>query len=346
MQAGSRTCRRFAAPVILFGLLGLLPPLPASAACDESARLAIEAGEVLEVGISASDGTVKIRTPGGVCEETLGDWARWDAPAARRPTTIEPLPAPPEASPQTPAPAPAVQSTPARPSTKTAPPPVARERPPAPAEVRPTGPRFPTETRSPPSESLPSYPVPWRQTTCAPLSDYWRPAAFLVDGKVYHLARIFTIDQNGDNVVDNVGFILESAQAGALIVRYHARPGMFSASTVHGLGIEDGTAIARLCFGESTFSRTQVEAAPPLVVPFRIPNLAAQLKEKEASALPPAKPKSPEPPLEAHEIAFGMTFFGVATLLGGAIAFVVIRRRRRREPPAPPDLLEELAEET
>lgn len=190
----------------------------------------------------------------------------------------------------------------------------AKSAPPAPLEAATPEPPAPTARR----------PMPWEKVdTCIQLGEKWKAGTMRVGPYTYALARAYTIDRDNDSIVDDVSFVLESREAPPLVIRYDASPGVLSAKMLPGLRLDDDSLIRKLCFGNQQFEIAKEEAvAKPL---FRLPDLAAEARAKEAKPKKAAPAKSA--PISTSQILMAVGFFGGASLIGGAVAFVLYRRR-------------------
>jgi hypothetical protein len=78
----------------------------------------------------------------------------------------------------------------------------------------------------------------------------WRPAEHIVANVRYRLARVFTLDDDYDGRVENVGFLLRADGRPDLILFYFDAEDRPSAATVPSLQLSDEREIGRLCFGQ------------------------------------------------------------------------------------------------
>ena len=119
------------------------------------------------------------------------------------------------------------------------------------------------------------------------LEEFWQGTMVAVRGVSYRLVRVYTIDLNSDNRVDDVGFLLKAQGKPDLAISYLG--GDLPAATLPELQLSDESIIERLCF-ESRALAAQGTSAQG------IPDLAAELK---ASMKIKATPKKPGPAKEA-----------------------------------------------
>ncbi len=153
------------------------------------------------------------------------------------------------------------------------------------------------------------------------LTRYWPAGLHQYSGKWYWLSRVFTLDDNNDGTIDDVGFILKSEGLADIQVNYFPGPGRQSIVSVPTLRLADEGRIKNLC-----------------------PNQQAYRKPPPGKGYPIGyKPPPPPPPTfmetimaELDEMSGG---YGDAVLIGGGVlvallggfgSWTVISRRRNR----------------
>jgi hypothetical protein len=259
--------------------------------CDVIHRHVVESGELPNFIIDPSTDSVTVTTSRGQCRESTVDWTKrdWNGLGNR----VQPA-----ARPQQPQPPPAArQEAPASPPARTASPPAGAEFPARPFETHPAfrkdpAPAEPTVTAPAAQDDMPRRRPPG---DCLPLAEFWKPGDVIFNGRTFQIARAFTIDANGDGVVDDVGFRLKSSTGDEADMRYFPRTGSAAAKAIEGLGLADDSVISRLCFGsvdllaERPPEPSRAEAPPPPQA-FRVPDLASEYARREGGAAPGETP--------------------------------------------------------
>jgi hypothetical protein len=144
----------------------------------------------------------------------------------------------------------------------------------------------------------------------------WPPGEHVVGGVRYWLARVFTLDDDHDGRVENVGFQLRADGRADLVLFYFDAADRPSAASVPSLRLGDEREIGRLCFGQLHFSGPRPVAG------------LAQAGPRSA----PGKDRTP------NFLALLLVTAGAAAVLLGSGALVgyllIVRRRaadRRRQ---------------
>ncbi len=323
--------------------------------CDRLLKEAIRERLLTEVTISATGETVRIRTTRGACEESIAVWAARDSSWATTPTRPEPKARKKAADSRTSKKLP--ESRPERdenPASK------------APASDKPVvkrselpSPQDRGKAENPPERSegfrtdIPSIvgarrrpqappPEPMRNRGCVSLTEHWHSEILSVGGNWYALARAFSIDQDGDGVTDNVGFVLVSEDASELIIRYKAERGQFSGRSLAGLRLDDESVFPSLCFEMATFDLPRTDTVQPI---FEVPDLAAEARvraEEQQANAEEKRPPTPSVPKTGGAAVSPLELGIVAGVAGGAaliglVILIVVRRRSKNRPAADED---------
>lgn len=122
----------------------------------------------------------------------------------------------------------------------------------------------PSATLSP-RETMPA--APWGRAPARPsgtkcdrrVEEFWPSGDHIVAGERYRLERVFTLDDDRDGRVENVGFLLRAPGRPDLLMFYFDAEGKPSAATVTTLRRDDDD-IGRLCFGQAFYGTA--ESAP------------------------------------------------------------------------------------
>jgi hypothetical protein len=308
-----------------------------------------KSGEVPQFTIDPSTSTVKVETTAGSCRESIEEWSAREWPAAPRRRAKSSSAAP--AKKTRPRPGETLTTTPFQPDRPhqdkaedvAKPKPILPE-PPAAAPVEPfqTHPDMATEKppaplAEPRAEAPPAAPSAAPSATrppprgCNPVTTVWHAGEYQFHGRAYRLKRVFTIDKNGDTVVDNVGFLLVSPGGQQLDLRYNAVPGGMSARDVAGLALVSEAVIPTLCFATVDFDALAATANQEKPAPlFQEPDLAAEYADLQSGKTPPGGGVV-EPPKTSNTfgivIAAASGVFGTVVVLGLAAFFT--RRKWR-----------------
>ena len=330
-------------PLALFILIGLIGNFLLVAPASRAARVdcgvildaARKAGVTPTLYLDPDYGIARLESGGDHCAEPIEEW-RLRGSHLKSSGKAPPPPAA-ESPAQEPAPkAPAQETAPA----PVAPPEAAREAPappPAPAPVAP--PVAPRKAPAPPPAPVPeSPPEAVREEAPAPppsrplergepcdraLDEFWRGTVVAVGGVNYSLVRVYTIDLDSDNRVDDVGFRLKAPGKPDLMISYLR--GDLPGSSLPELQISDEGVIERLCFETRAFEMGRASTQA-------IPDLAAELRSRmqiKASPKESGPAKEAEAPAPDGEIPLWMwVVLGLAVLMmggGGAAWFFLIR---------------------
>ena len=179
--------------------------------------------------------------------------------------------------------------------------------------------------------------------SCQQLSEVWSQGFHEVSGRRYWLDQAFTLDDDANGIVDNIGFILKAEDRPDLYIYYFPVQGKQSVITVPTLRLADERGVLRACFGRQKFNQpgegsvAKTEARKP-------PDLAAKPATNPVqSTAEHEKISSPgDDVFHVQKKAFfdgpGLIFIilagaGVLIIIGGGIGYAIAKRRsnRRRE---------------
>lgn len=167
---------------------------------------------------------------------------------------------------------------------------------------------------------------------CRKLDKVWSPSFHKVSGTQYWLDRAFTLDDNHDGDVDNVGFILKAEDKPELYIYYFPGPGRQSVITVPTLRLKDDRRVLKVCFGQAKFEKFKPVEEKKQKGAFQVPNLAEELASKSEGRKDEAAPKAEESGLLDGPGLFFAIAIGAGVLLigGGGIGYALARRRAER----------------
>ena len=167
---------------------------------------------------------------------------------------------------------------------------------------------------------------------CRKLDKVWSPSIHKVSGTQYWLDRAFTLDDNHDGAVDNVGFILKAEDKPELYIYYFPGPGRQSVITVPTLRLKDDRRVLKVCFGQAKFEKFKPMEGKNQKGGFVVPDLAKQMAEKSEGGKDVAAPKAKESGfLDGPGLFFAIAIgAGVLLIGGGGVGFVLARRRAER----------------
>ncbi len=169
---------------------------------------------------------------------------------------------------------------------------------------------------------------------CHGLADVWKASYHTVSGTKYWLNRAFTLDENNDGVVDDVGFILKTEGKADLNIYYFPGQGRQSVIIAPALRLKDDRDLKKICFGQEDFKKPEPEKKKEGPSAFQVPDLAAELaaKARGANASGAANEQTF---LEGPGLVFaGAMGAGVLLIVGGGVGYAIglwRRERRRRE---------------
>ena len=95
---------------------------------------------------------------------------------------------------------------------------------------------------------------------CQNLKDLWRPGYHQVSGRQYWLEKAFTLDNDNDEVVDNVGFVLKSGERPDLYIYYFPGQGRQSVITAPSLRLADDRNVRMTCPGQLEYMESEAAA--------------------------------------------------------------------------------------
>ncbi|MDP6624054.1 MAG: hypothetical protein QF754_17500 [Alphaproteobacteria bacterium] len=156
-----------------------------------------------------------------------------------------------------------------------------------------------------------------------------------IGGAEYWLAKVFTLDLDGDGHVDNIGFRLRSDEGQDRTLRYRIRGKKLSASDFPKLRLADEQLISRMCpssvsFREPVEEILQVKEEPEKKQDqkgFSVPDLAKQSRRDKGSTEPVKRSegKTWTTPVWLWVVAGG----AIALLVLGGIVVVLLMGRRK-----------------
>ena len=172
---------------------------------------------------------------------------------------------------------------------------------------------------------------------CRNLSEVWAPGPHKAGGRTYWLGRAYTLDDDNDGVVDNVGFILKAEDRPDLTIYYFPGQGRQSVVTVPTLRLKDDRDVLAICFGQAEFKKPKEKNETP-EGSFKVPDLAAELAakgDKAKGGLQAAGELGKKAPVNPFLSGMGLVFAiavgaGVLLILGAGVGYVVARRRSER----------------
>ncbi len=208
-------------------------------------------------------------------------------------------------------------------------------------------PLSPPGSASPPSETSKIDVPAWKPNArgqkfqdpenCRNLSEVWAPGFHKAGGRAYWLGRAFTLDDDNDGAVDNVGFILKAEDRPDLTIYYFPGQGRQSVVTVPSLRLEDDRDILAICFGQEELKKPKEKDETP-ERPFKVPDLAAELAakgEKAKGGVQAAGDPGKQEPGNSFLDGMGLVFAiavgaGVILIVGAGTGYVIARRRLER----------------
>ena len=170
---------------------------------------------------------------------------------------------------------------------------------------------------------------------CRKLDKVWSPSIHKVSGTQYWLDRAFTLDDNHDGAVDNIGFILKAEDKPELYIYYFPGKSRQSVITVPTLRLKDDRKVLNVCFGQAKFEKFKPQIKEEPQGAFQVPNLAEELAAKSEGKKYEAPPKARETGfLDGPGLYFAVAIgAGVLLIGGGGVGYALARRRadRRRK---------------
>jgi len=162
------------------------------------------------------------------------------------------------------------------------------------------------------------------------VTDFWAPGEYYIDGRMFWLSGVFTIDYNGDGRIDDVGFKLNAEGKIGNVLNYFPSSGdRLSGKTVASLKLGDERDIGRLCADNVTFDRPEPEIAAPMqgaATPTErsVPGaVSAADAAKKASEAEPEKQPEPEPEVKAKVTAEEKTLSLIMWMGGMAMVLML-----------------------
>ena len=293
---------------LLLGSSGATPAQAAEMNCDTLIGKLKESGEFPKISINPADETVQVATSEGWCSESIETWSQRPLLPKTKPRkktrTTSPQPRP-------------------RRHYLTQEP----DRYPVPEPPKSSG------RTAAPAQRLPAKPAACDRR----LENFWNVQVTKVEGVKHWLFRVFTLDMDGDQRVDNVSFTFKDKSGAERIVHYFGVPGGISGSLIATLKLPDDGWIKRLCFGDLSFEKPEHFGQKPLVskwIEIEKPDLAGEMEAKEKGVPYKSKVKKKKKPKVPD---YGMTTGDWAAMGGGLVALLAavgggvffIRRRRK-----------------
>ncbi|NQV82693.1 MAG: hypothetical protein HQ494_02630 [Rhodospirillales bacterium] len=157
---------------------------------------------------------------------------------------------------------------------------------------------------------------------CRNLKKIWPAGFHQVSGRQYWLGQTFTLDDNNDDIVDNVGFVLRADERPDLYIYYFPGQGRQSVITVPTLRVADNREVRRACAGQEEYDKPDGDGPSPR-------EMAADTETEQGAAKP------------NHGLFNGLGFIfviaigvGVLMIVLAGVYFVASKRkseRRRQE---------------
>jgi hypothetical protein len=170
------------------------------------------------------------------------------------------------------------------------------------------------------------------------LDQIWKGGWHEIEGLSYWLARVFTIDSDGDGFTDDLGFKFVAEGQEDVMVRYLVPSDQAFATAYPELALQDVAAIPRICFGQESFEAPEpVATTPGDAIQLISPDLAGEaekrIKEKpgEASAVAGAEQKDEETKASDETGSGAGLWIAIAVVLlaiFGAAGFWFLRLRK------------------
>jgi hypothetical protein len=244
------------------------------------------------VSIDAKSGQVTVFSKGITCKEPISTWLKRGHPnqSAQRSAAVGAV-------------AKKVQTKPAKPRKA--------------AKAKPAPVKTAVAIRKPP-------PDPCNRQ----LKEFWTAGARRISGRDYWLTKVFTIDKDGVDGVEDVGFRLRSDGGDDLLLHYRAGSHSHSAARVPSLALADETVISRLCFGQLDFATPEADVAMDTKgLAFNGPNLAAEIDAKMNGESEPEKPADQSDDSTSTLAWVGIVGGPPVGLAIGGFCFFLYRRR-------------------
>ena len=234
--------------------------------CDALIDKLTKSAEEPRVAINPINQTVLVTSTQGHCSESIEEWSmrtqgRGLRGLFKKPETKQPPP-----------------------PTRQAPP--TEEQEPVDKDQRPELLIHPLDKQAPlpkPAQPLGSE-VKSTESCSLQLKEYWRGTTLEINGSVYWLISVYTIDLNKDLVTDNVGFRLISSKRKELIIRYFDSRGGLAAKSIPELRLEDETVIPKFCFGQLNFEANLEPVDIGEKKMFEVPDLAKEAEDRKRAA--------------------------------------------------------------
>lgn len=279
-------------------LLWATPVSAAEMSCDQLIKILGETGENPAIAINPAKETVTLKTSRGFCVESIHDWSK-------RP----PLPS-------------NVGQGPAR---KPAP----AKKPVAPPGTVP--PSAPKEAAPLPVLQKPVDPPPCRYQ----VGEAWGSLTVKIEGIDHWLVRAFTMDLDGDRIIDNVNFVFKGKDNSIREIQYFSVANEVPGNAYPALKLRDESVIQRLCFGQQNYEMPEFfgEKAEPTWIEIDKLDLAAEkeARDKGVSYVRPSQRRKDKAKKEGTNWLLGLgVFFVMAIVLGGGGYWLYAMRRKKQ----------------
>ncbi len=165
------------------------------------------------------------------------------------------------------------------------------------------------------------------------LDELWTSRVIKIEGISHWLARVFTVDLDGNRQVDNVKFKLKAEDNSERVISYFAPSPETPGQAYPALKLPDDSFIGRLCFGDLTFEKPELfgRKVQKKWVDVPKPDLAAEMDARKRGVpyKPPERAKKRPPPPKKEETPWELLLAiaaGLAVFAGGAV--VVAKKLR------------------
>jgi len=225
------------------------PAVAAKVSCDQLVEILAQTGENPVIAIDFAKETVTIKTTRGFCTEDIDAWSKRPAVSLRsgNKPAVQSKPPPALEPEQIPKPEPQAKQVTIPIQVKKYTPP------PAPKEAAPAGDSVPP----PVSKEVAPVPVLERPPAAPPcryqVGDVWGSMTVEIEGIDHWLVRAFTIDLDGDRVIDNVNFKFQAKNKSTWELQYFGVAGEISGNAYPALKLRDESVIRSLCFGQQEY---------------------------------------------------------------------------------------------
>ncbi len=164
------------------------------------------------------------------------------------------------------------------------------------------------------------------------LNEFWFQGGHLIDGQFYWLSDVYTIDHDGNGIVDNIGFRLKSQGVSDIDIRYFAPNGNIQGSEIDKLKLASDKVIPWICFGRISFAEPPAVEHPNEML--NRPDLARDMMAKSGAVTDKAKEKNKNKneikakKSQPRGALFWLLTGSLILVIGGGGAFWFVRLRR------------------